>query len=189
MIRVQPSAYFLLAEWILLLPLDWLIAALLAAAVHELGHLAAISVFGIRPEFISIGDAGARICTKPLDGRTEFFCAAAGPAASLLLLSLCRFFPKLAICGMVQGMFNLIPVHPMDGGRMLSCALRRLCPRRAEGILHVVQNLILCIILALSVMMAMDRKTGLFPIFVCIMVLTRVAISKIPCKSGRSAVQ
>ena len=33
MIRVQPSACFLIAALILLLPLDWLIAALLAAAL------------------------------------------------------------------------------------------------------------------------------------------------------------
>lgn len=184
MIRIQPSVYFLLAAWILLLPLDWLIAALLAAAVHELGHLAAIRIFGVHLESVSIGAAGARICTAPLDGRTEFFCAAAGPAASLLLLSLCHFFPKLAICGMVQGMFNLIPVHPMDGGRMLYCALRRLCPRRAEEILHIVQNLILCLVSALFVMTAITGKTGFLPVFVGVMVISRAAISKIPCKSG-----
>lgn len=184
MIRIQPSAFILLAVWILLLPLDWLIAALLAAAFHEMGHLAAIYAFGAHPESISVGGTGARIHTGPLEGRAEFFCAAAGPAASLLLLSLCRLFPKLAFCGLTQGMFNLIPVHPMDGGRMLYCVLRRLCPRRAEGILHIVQCLILCVIFVLSLMMATGRKEGILPVFVCAMVLSRVAISKIPCKSA-----
>lgn len=184
MIRVQPSACILMAALLLLLPLDWLIAALLAAAVHELGHLAVIHAYGSRPEFLSIGFFGAQIHTGPLDNRAEFFCAAAGPAASLCLLSLCRFFPKLALCGAVQGMFNLIPVHPMDGGRMLYCALRRFCPRRADGILQIVQWLILCIFLVLSLIMATGRKEGFLPVFVCVMVLSRLAISKIPCKSA-----
>lgn len=184
MIRIQPSAYILLAVLILLLPLDWLIAALLAAAFHELGHLAAIYAFGAHLEFVSVGGMGARIHTEPLEGRAEFFCSAAGPAASLLLVSLCRLFPKLALCGLAQGMFNLIPVHPMDGGRMLYCALRRLCPRRAEGILPIVQCLILCIFLLISLIMATGRKEGFAPVFVCAMVLSRVAISKIPCKSA-----
>ena len=184
MIRVQPSTLILMAALILLLPLDWLIAAVLAAAVHELGHLAVIRALGGRPEFLSIGVFGAQIHTGPLDNRAEFFCAAAGPAASLFLLSLCRFFPKLALCGGVQGMFNLIPVHPMDGGRMLCCFLRRFCPRRAEGIYHMVHCLVICGLLALSLIAAICRKDGFFLALVCIMALSRLLHSKIPCKSA-----
>ena len=184
MIRVQPSACILMAALLLLLPLDWLIAALLAAAVHELGHLAVIHAYGSRPEFLSIGFFGAQIHTGPLDNRAEFFCAAAGPAASLCLLSLCRFFPKLALCGAVQGMFNLIPVHPMDGGRMLLCVLRRLCPRWAERIFHAIQCLILYGLLTLSVLLAVCGKAGFLPVLACITVLSRLLLSKIPCKSA-----
>ena len=184
MIRVQPSALILMAALLLLLPLDWLIAALLAAAVHELGHLAVIHAYGSRPEFLSVGGFGAQIHTGPLDNRAEFFCAAAGPAASLCLLSLCRFFPKLALCGAVQGMFNLIPVHPMDGGRILCCFLRRLCPRRAEGIFHIVHCLVICGLLALSLIAAICRRDGFFLALVCIMALSRLLLSKIPCKSA-----
>ena len=184
MIRVQPSTLILMAALILLLPLDWLIAAVLAAAVHELGHLAVIRALGGRPEFLSIGVFGAQIHTGPLDNRAEFFCAAAGPAASLFLLSLCRFFPKLALCGGVQGMFNLIPVHPMDGGRMLCCFLRRFCPRRAEGIYHMVHCLVICGLLALSLIAAICRKDGFFPVLVCITALSKLLLSKIPCKSA-----
>ena len=184
MIRVQPSALILMAALLLLLPLDWLIAALLAAAVHELGHLAVIHAYGSRPEFLSVGGFGAQIHTGPLDNRAEFFCAAAGPAASLCLLSLCRFFPKLALCGAVQGMFNLIPVHPMDGGRILYCFLRRLCPRRAEGIFRIVHCLVICGLLALSLIAAICRRDGFFLALVCIMALSRLLHSKIPCKSA-----
>lgn len=184
MIRVQPSACILMAALLLMLPLDWLIAALLAAAVHELGHLAVIYAFGSRPEFLSVGGFGAQIHTGPLDNRAEFFCAAAGPAASLFLLSLCRFFPKLALCGAVQGMFNLIPVHPMDGGRILCCFLRRLCPRRAEGIFRIVHCLVICGLLALSLIAAICRRDGFSLALVCIMALSRLLHSKIPCKSA-----
>lgn len=184
MIRVQPSAFFLLAALILLLPLDWLTAAVLAASVHELGHLAALFALGEHPAFISIGGLGARIHTGPLDGKGEFFCAAAGPAASLLLLSLCSLFPKLALCGLVQGMFNLIPVHPMDGGRMLWCVLRRFCPRRGERILRGVQYLILCALLILSMIAAIGAKGGFLPVLAGILVCSRLMLAKIPCKSA-----
>ena len=184
MIRVQPSACILMAALLLLLPLDWLIAALLAAAVHELGHLAVIYAFGSRPEFLSIGFFGAQIHTGPLDNRAEFFCAAAGPAASLFLLSLCRFFPKLALCGAVQGMFNLIPVHPMDGGRMLRCFLQWLCPRQAKRISDFAERLILCAFVVLSLILAIHHKEGLLPALVCVTILSRLLFTKIPCKSA-----
>lgn len=187
MIRVQPSAYLMAAALVLLLPLDWLFAAVLAAAFHELGHLAAIHAVGGHPDAISIGGAGARICTEPLENREEFLCAAAGPSASLLLLSLCRLFPKLALCALVQGMFNLIPVHPMDGGRMLYCLLRRLCPGWAERIYSIVQFLIFGGILGLTLFLTVHKDAGFLPILAGITVLFR--LRKIPCKSGGFAVQ
>ena len=184
MIRIQPSAFILMAALMLLLPIDWLFAAVLAAAVHELGHLAAIHAVGGHLDVICIGSAGAQICTEPLDNRAEFLCAAAGPAASLFLLSLCRFFPKTALCGLAQGIFNLIPVHPMDGGRMLLCVLRRLCPRWAERIFHAIQCLILYGLLTLSALLAVCGKAGFLPVLACITVLSRLLLSKIPCKSA-----
>ena len=184
MIRVQPSAYLMAAALVLLLPLDWLLAAILAAAFHEMGHLAAIYMAGVRVDSVSIGFPGAQIHMGPLGNRAEFLCAAAGPAASLFLLSLCRFFPKTALCGLAQGIFNLIPVHPMDGGRMLVCALRRLCPRWAERIFHTIQCLILYGLLTLSLLLAVCGKAGFLPVLACITVLSRLLLSKIPCKSA-----
>ena len=55
MIRVQPSAFLMAAALVLLLPLDWLCAVLLASAVHEIGHLAAIYAFGGHADSVTIG--------------------------------------------------------------------------------------------------------------------------------------
>ena len=184
MIHVRPAAYLLAAALVLLLPLDWLLAAIFAAAVHEMGHLAAICILKGRIDSVTVGFLGARIHTGPLENRAEFLCAAAGPAASLLLVSLCRVFPKTALCALVQGMFNLIPVHPMDGGRMLLCVLRRLCPRWAERIFHTIQCLILYGLLTLSLLLAVCGKAGFLPVLACITVLSRLLLSKIPCKSA-----
>lgn len=184
MIRIQPAAFFLGAALVLLLPMDWLLSAFAAAAIHELGHLAAICLCGKRADIITVGGTGARIHTGPLGNRAEFLCAAAGPMSSFLLFSQCRLFPKIALCGLVQGMFNLMPVYPLDGGRMLRCVLRRLFPQRAERIFHVLQSLLLCGIASLALTLTIRGKVGFLPILVCITVLSRLVLSKIPCKSA-----
>lgn len=184
MIDIRPAAFVLAAASVLLLPLDWLLAAFSAAVVHELGHFAAIYLCGARPESITIGGAGARIHTGPLEARGEFLCAAAGPAASFLLLCVCRFFPKTALCGLIHGIFNLIPVYPMDGGRILLCLLRWLCPRYAQWIFQLIQLLILIALLGLSGIIAFRRREGFLPVLVVIAVIFRLISGKIPCKSA-----
>lgn len=183
MIRFQASALILMAALILLLPLDWLLAAVFAAALHELGHLTAIKVFGGYPVSVSVGMLGATIHTGPLTNKAEFLCAAAGPCASLMLLFLCRLLPKFALCGLVQGMFNLIPLYPLDGGRMLFCLLRRCSPRRAERVFSIVQRLVLLGFLAFLLLTGIRGKSGFVLFLFCITVLSRLLLSKIPCKS------
>ena len=60
----------------------------------------------------------------------ELICILAGPAASLLLLCLARIFPRVAICGLIQGCYNLLPIAPLDGGRALHCLLSLLEKRQ-----------------------------------------------------------
>ena len=57
----------------------------------------------------------------PLPVGAELVCVLAGPAASLLLLLLVRPFPRLALCGFVQGVYNLLPLGRLDGARAVAC--------------------------------------------------------------------
>ena len=183
MIRIQPSAWFLTAALLLILPLEWFCAAILAAAVHELGHLAAIYALGEYVENISIGGFEARIHTRPLNNRAELLCAVSGPAASICLIVLCRFLPKVAFCGLAQGLFNLIPLYPMDGGRMLRCCLRRCFRQRADSVFRTMQYLILCSLLLIMLLWTVHEKAGILPVLVCVSILLRLLPSKTPCKT------
>lgn len=183
MIHLQPSAYLMAAVLVLLFPADWLLAVVLASVIHELGHLLVIYATGGHADSITIGAFGAKIYTRFPQRWKEFLCAAAGPAASILLVSLCHTFPKLAFCAAIQGMFNLIPVYPMDGGRMLHCLLQWLCPRKSERVFRIAERTILCGLFVLALALMFRLKNGLLPVLVCAIVLSRLLLTKIPCKS------
>ena len=189
MISVNASVCILAAALILLLPMDWLLAAFFAAAFHEAGHLVAIYAAGGRVERIQIGAYGAKIHAHLPENRQEFFCAAAGPLASLSLLLFCHIAPKLAICGLIQGFFNLLPVFPMDGGRMLFCLLQWKLPQRADQISRYIGYFVCGILFFLTLAAFLWRNLGLFPLLCAAAVISRLLSGNIPCKTTGSAVQ
>lgn len=102
-----------------MLPLRWVVAAILAAAVHEVSHLLALYLLGIRVFGITVGGRGAVLETDSLTDGQELLCALAGPLGSFLLLLFAAWIPRVAICGLCQGLYNLIPLGNLDGGRVL----------------------------------------------------------------------
>ena len=112
-----------LALMLLLFPLRFLVGVLLAALIHELGHLLALKIAGGRVLSIRLRSFGARIEAAPMSPGRTALCALAGPAAGALTIFAWKSFPELALAGLVQTVFNLLPVYPLDGGR----ALRNIC--------------------------------------------------------------
>lgn len=135
MIRCSPFTYILGAAWVLLLPLDWLLSAMTAGLVHECCHLLAVRLFGGRIFGIRIGPGGCVIDSGELEWIPGLVAILAGPVGSLSLLAFRRALPKIAVCGMLQGLFNLLPVLPLDGGRILHILLCRWIPDKAEAVL------------------------------------------------------
>ena len=122
-ICISSAAYLLAAAAILLLPIPLFLGAVSAAAVHEFAHCLALAHFQIPIQEIRIGPLSAQICVASMEPWQELACAAAGPLGSLSLLLFARQLPLLALFGFVQGIFNLLPLYPMDGGRILRASM------------------------------------------------------------------
>lgn len=118
-ICIEPGAYFSVSLFLLLLGPEWVAAILFAAMLHELGHIVALWYFDCRIYSLRIVPFGARLDTQPLSGRVGILCALAGPAAGGLAVLFLRWFPKIGVCALIQSLFNLLPVYPLDGGRAL----------------------------------------------------------------------
>ena len=118
-IETDGGFWLVLGLMALLFPLRFLAGLLLAAAIHEGGHLLALRLTGVRVRRIELRSGGARIVTDPMEPGKETLCALAGPAAGALTILAWRVFPELALAGLGQTVFNLLPVYPLDGGRVM----------------------------------------------------------------------
>ena len=118
-IQISAGFYIGLALAVLMLPWKILLSFGIGALFHELCHLAALGCCGIPVRLIRIGLMGTEITTAPMFPGQELICAAAGPLGSLLLVGLSGWMPELALFGLVQGVFNMLPIYPLDGGRVV----------------------------------------------------------------------
>lgn len=117
------AVLFYLDEGVGVLP--W---ALLACAAHELGHYALGRALGGRLEWLELSAVGAQMKLRypvPPDYWRELSVAMAGPAVNLALGWAFAAFKQFAAAGvsLTLGLFNLLPILPLDGGCALWCAL------------------------------------------------------------------
>lgn len=127
------SMLVMLGTYALLFGWKFAVAVVYLIFVHEMGHLLAAKMKGIETSpAIFIPFVGAAISIKEeqiKDAKTEAFLAYGGPLAGLL-----SFLPAIPLfnetgdplwaliiyLGAFINLFNLIPVSPLDGGRIVT---------------------------------------------------------------------
>lgn len=181
---------FLGALFCLVLPVEWILAAITAALFHELCHILAVYLTGGRIYSINIGTGGAIMDSSPMSLWKEFICILAGPAGSFSLLLFDDFIPQIAICGFMQGIFNLLPIYPLDGGRIFYCICKMVFPEnQANRICRLVKYCLLFLIICFGVFLSFFQKLEFFPVMVSLILLSRVSGGKFSCKEGNLRVQ
>lgn len=111
-----------------------------AAVCHELGHLAAMLLFGIPVREIDITPLGAVIRTAPAapNACRDAIVHLAGPAVNLLcaawlLLPGCTPAMQIfAISSLALALFNLLPIRSLDGGCAAAILLAFIAPTHAQ---------------------------------------------------------
>lgn len=151
---------------------EWLAAALLAAVVHEGGHLLTLRLFGAGRGRLRVDGAGLNWERrgKVLGYGAELLTILAGPAANVLAALLLAHIAAasnwqggyfFAGTQLVLGGFNLLPVLPLDGAQALETFLSWLIePVTAWRITAAVSLLTLGMLLASSLWFLALTGTG-----------------------------
>ena len=100
-----------------------------AAAIHELGHLSVLCLFGRKVAALRIGMFGAvlEVDCRSLSYGRELLAVLAGPAANLFCAAWITRYGTgnelLTGIHLILGGFNLLPIRPLDGGRGMELLL------------------------------------------------------------------
>lgn len=146
---------FWLDEGVGLLP--W---GLAACVLHELGHIAAAAAFGGWVERLSLTVVGAELRIDyyiPLTYVQDSLVALAGPGANLLAggLFLALNRELAAALTLAVGIFNLLPILPLDGGRVVYGLIAdRLDPDWAERLMTAMSGCLVGVLVGVGAVAA-----------------------------------
>ncbi|HEV2580608.1 MAG TPA: site-2 protease family protein, partial [Ktedonobacteraceae bacterium] len=131
-VLISVGAYALIFGW------QFAIGLVALLFIHEMGHAVVMKVKGIPIGgmiFIPLLGAAVLMRQMPKNAKDEAEVGIAGPIAGAIAASVCLLLAQanpdgiwapLAYFGFFLNLFNLIPIVPFDGGRVLAAIDRRL---------------------------------------------------------------
>ena len=189
-VKLSPAFCIILAIMLLMLPLKWLLTAMVAAAYHEFFHFLAIHLCHGDIHKLNITTGGAKLSISSLSPTRELICALAGPLGGLSLLFFAQWIPRIAVCAAFQSLYNLLPIYPLDGGRALWCGISMfLSEDRAERFCKGVETVCLAAIVLIALYGAFILKLGISCLFPAFLIIAHTKFTKTPCKQRLQRLQ
>lgn len=172
---VSIGFYLMLALMFLLMPFRWIFSAIVAAIFHECCHYAAIRLLCKQTAAVKLYSYGARMPLPEMNRGKEMLCAMAGPVGGLFLTVFASVFPRLAVCAFLQSVFNLLPIYPLDGGRVISAILSMIFPPpKAVTIIRIIGICVKIGICLAALYGCFSLHLGVFPLLVAALMCIRI---------------
>ncbi|MBD5132238.1 MAG: hypothetical protein HDT28_06620 [Clostridiales bacterium] len=127
------------------------VCSLAAVLLHECAHAKVAKKLGYELNVVKLMPYGAALCGDvQMRAKHEIAVAAAGPIFNLITAALCAalwwlvpttyaFTQAFCACNLYIGLFNLLPVYPLDGGRVTFALLtKRLNRDKAYKIMRII---------------------------------------------------
>lgn len=168
-IKIDLKIFLFLFLFLLTSQLEIYIILFVFAILHELGHLVAGLILKFRPEEVQLTPMGLQISfkTQPKEINAKIkraIIAIAGPITNFAIAVIAiivawvsgnaqniYIYQIIIYSNFLIGMFNLIPIYPMDGGRLLKEVLTISCGRKkAYKITYITSKTILILLTAVA---------------------------------------
>jgi Zn-dependent protease len=190
-IDIDFSFFILLGLWVVLYydqskpiqyALIWIPIIFLSVLIHELAHAAMIALFGFGASDIVLGGMGGYTANAHMRGARPWqgvLISVAGPMSSFGLMILCIalmytrigqtdkmllvFLPMSAMINQWWGIFNLIPLKPLDGGNATRDFFRMFLTERNAFVVAIWIGMIVGI---LVVVWALKTRSTLLAVYI-----------------------
>lgn len=174
-VRISPITFLMAVVFVAFGMAYEFACSLTAVVLHECAHAKTAKHYGYALNEIKLMPYGAALCgSAELAPRHEIAIAAAGPALNLALglifAAMWWLIPTsyvytgtFCLCNMYVGLFNLLPIFPLDGGRIALAALSsRVRRRRAYLIMRIVSAVFGAVCVALFAVSAVYEPNFCF---------------------------
>ena len=168
-IKIDLKIFLFLFLFLLTSQFEIYIILFVFAILHELGHLVAGLILKFKPEEMRLTPMGLQISfkTQPKEINAKIkraIIAIAGPITNFAIAVIAivvawvsgnaqniYIYQIIIYSNFLIGMFNLIPIYPMDGGRLLKEVLTISCGRKkAYKITYITSKTILILLTAVA---------------------------------------
>ena len=164
------------------------IAALAAAALHELGHIAAAKLCKIPLGELKLGIFGAALTpiSSSFSYKKEILLCLAGPLVNLFSAMLIypfghsknEFISLFFSASLFLGLLNLLPIKDFDGGRILSCILSYIySPTVAWRVLKILSFILIFSLWTLSIYLLLKLASSLSLFVFSLSLFSKIFIS------------
>jgi len=143
---------------------------MLFALIHELAHMVAGITLKLKPQTLEIQPFGVAIVFESFENtdKNKIIIALAGPFINIALAIIFGFInismqSTIISVNILLAIFNLVPIYPLDGGRIIKSIIRIKEGReKAEDITNKISNILMIILTVLSsILILLYKNIGL----------------------------